>query len=152
MNRTFHHNVSLQSIATIVLLAVVALWCFLVRSGITPALGFVCLLLGAAGVDRLVNTTYTFTADGDLVIARGRLGKSITIAVNEIIVARAVRGTLFTARHIVIEYGCGKITYAQPQQKANSSKRYGADKDNMKTRIIKKWTSTITNRHERLYI
>ena len=141
MNRTFHHNVSLQGIATIVLLAVVALWCFLVRSGITPALGFVCLLLGAAGVDRLVNTTYTFTADGDLVIARGRLGKSITIAVNEIIVVRAVRGTLFTARHIVIEYGCGKIT-----------KRYGADRDNMKTRIIKKWTSTITNRHERLYI
>ena len=90
MNRTFHHNVSLQGIATIVLLAVVALWCFLVRSGITPALGFVCLLLGAAGVDRLVNTTYTFTADGDLVIIRGRLGKSITIAVNEIIVARAV--------------------------------------------------------------
>ena len=71
MNRTFHHNVSMQGIATIVLLAVVALWCFLVRSGITPALGFVCLLLGAAGVDRLVHTTYTFTADGNLVIVRG---------------------------------------------------------------------------------
>ena len=82
MNRTFHHNVSLQGIATIVLLAVAALWCFLVRSGITPVLGFVCLLIGAAGVDRLVHTTYTFTADGN----------------------------------IVIEYGCGKITYAQPQQ------------------------------------
>ena len=75
-----------------------------------------CLLLGAACVDRLVHTTYTFTADGNLVIVRGRLGKSTTIAVNEIIAARAVRGTLFTARHIVIEYGCGKITYAQPQQ------------------------------------
>ena len=116
MNRTFHHNFSLQGIATIVLLAVAALWCFLVRSGITPALGFVCLLIGAAGVDRLVHTTYTFTADGNLVIVRGRLGKSTTISVNEIIAARAVRGTLFTARHIVIEYGCGKITYAQPQQ------------------------------------
>lgn len=116
MNRTFHHNFSLHGIATIVLLAVAALWCFLVRSGITPALGFVCLLIGAAGVDRLVHTTYTFTADGNLVIVRGRLGKSTTIAVNEIIAARAVRGTLFTARHIVIEYGCGKITYAQPQQ------------------------------------
>ena len=55
MNRTFHHNFSLQGIATIVLLAVAALWCFLVRSGITPALGFVCLLIGAAGVDRLVH-------------------------------------------------------------------------------------------------
>ena len=136
MNRTFHHNVSLQGIVTIVLLAVVALWCFLVRSGVTPALGFVCLLLGAAGVDRLVNTTYTLTADGDLVIIRGRLGKSITIAVNEIIVVRAVRGTLFTARHIVIEYGCGKITYAQPQQTSEfieeirRRQRQYEDKDN----------------------
>ena len=109
MNRTFHHNVSLQGIATIVLLAV---------------------------VDRLVNTTYTFTADGDLVIARGRLGKSMTICVNEIIVARAVRGTLFTARHIVIEYGCGKITYAQPQQTSEfieeirRRQRQYEDKDN----------------------
>ena len=116
MNRTFHHNVSLHGIATIVLLAVAALWCFLVRSGITPALGSVCLLLCAAGVDSVVHTTYTFTADGNLVIVRGRLGKSTTISVNEIIAARAVRGTLFTARHIVIEYGCGKITNPQPQQ------------------------------------
>ena len=116
MNRTFHQNISLQGIATIVLLAVVALWCFLVRSGATPALGFVCLLLGAAGVDRLVNTTYTFTPEGNLIIVRGRLGKSLTIAVDEIVAARVVRGSLFTARHIVIEYGYRKITYAQPQQ------------------------------------
>ena len=116
MNRTFHQNVSFQGIVAIVLLAVIALWCFLVRSGATPALGFVCLLLGAAGVDRLVNTTYTFTPEGNLIIVRGRLGKNQTIAVNEIVMARPVHGTLFIARHIVIEYGYGKITYAQPQQ------------------------------------
>ena len=60
----------------------------------------------------------------------------MTICVNEIIAARAVRGTLFTARHIVIEYGCGKITYAQPQQTSEfieeirRRQRQYEDKDN----------------------
>lgn len=116
MNRTFHQHVSLQGVLTIVLLAAVALWCFLARAGASPLVGLVCLLLGAAAVDRLVNTTYLFTSDGRLLITRGRLGEKREIAVNEIIVVRPIKGTLFTARHVVIEYGCGKITYAQPSR------------------------------------
>ena len=114
MNRTFHQHVSIQGVLTIVLLAAIALWCFLARVGVSPLVGFVCLLLGAAAVDRLVNTTYVFTSNGKLLITRGRLGEKKEIAVDEIISARPIRGTLFTARHVVIEYGCGKITYAQP--------------------------------------
>lgn len=116
MNRTFHHNVSVQGVAAVVLLAIAGLWCFLVRTSVLPILGAVCLLLGAAAVDRLVNTTYTFTAKGELVIARGRLDKPLVIAVEDIVAVRSVRGSLFTARHVVIEYGSGKITYAQPSQ------------------------------------
>lgn len=116
MNRTFHQHVSLQGVLTIVLLAAVALWCFLARVGVSPLVGLVCLLLGAAAVDRLVNTTYLFTSDGKLLITRGRLGEKKEIAVNEIIVVRPIKGTLFTARHVVIEYGLGKITYAQPSR------------------------------------
>lgn len=116
MNRTFHHNVSVQGLAAVVLLAVAGLWCFLMRTNGLPIVGAVCLLLGAAAVDRLVNTTYTFTSEGELVIARGRLAKRLVIVVEEIVAVRPVRGSLFTARHVVIEYGCGKITYAQPSQ------------------------------------
>ena len=114
MNRTFHQHISLQGILAVVLLAAVALWCFLARVGVSPAVGMVCLLLGAAAVDRLVNSTYVFTPDGKLLITRGRLGAKVEIDVADIISARPIRGTLFTARHVVIEYGCGKITYAQP--------------------------------------
>lgn len=74
------------------------------------------MLVGAAGVDRSINTTYTFTADGQLVIARGRLGKRLVIPVGDIISARKIRGTLIVASHIVIEYGTGHITYAQPSE------------------------------------
>ncbi len=74
------------------------------------------MLVGAAGVDRSINTTYTFTADGQLVIARGRLGKHLVIPVGDIISVRKIRGTLIVASHIVIEYGAGHITYAQPSE------------------------------------
>lgn len=116
MNRTFHHHVSVQGVLAVALMAVVALWCFWERSGISPVLGFVCLMLGAAAVDRLVNSSYTFTNDNILVVEHGRLGKRLQIPVAEIVAARTVRGSLFVARHIVIEYGYGKIAYVQPQQ------------------------------------
>ena len=116
MNRTFHQHFSLHALAAIALLAAVALWCFLVRSGLSPVVGLVCMLVGAAAVDRLVNTTYTFTPDDTLVIARGRLGRRTTVPVGEIVAVRRIRATLFTAAHIVIEYGAGRITYAQPSQ------------------------------------
>ena len=114
MNRTFHQHVSVQGIVAVVLLAVAALWCFLARDGILPICGFACLMAGAAAVDRLVNTTYVFTPDDHLVITRGRLGKSLTIDVDTIVSVRSIRGTLFFSRHLVIEYGNGRITYAQP--------------------------------------
>ena len=115
MNRTFHQRFSPQAFAAIILLAACALWCFLVRTGVTPLIGLACMLVGA-GVDRSINTTYTFTPDGQLIIARGRLGKRLTIAVDEIISARKIKGTLIVASHIVIEYGAGHITYAQPSE------------------------------------
>lgn len=74
------------------------------------------MLVGAAGVDRSINTTYTFTNDGQLVIVRGRLGKRLIIPVNDIISARKIKGTLIVASHIVIEYGANHITYAQPSE------------------------------------
>ena len=99
MDRTFHQRFSPQAFAAILLLAVCALWCFLVRTGVTPLIGLACMLVGAAGVDRSINTTYTFTADGQLVIS-----------------ARKIKGTLIVASHIVIEYGASHITYAQPSE------------------------------------
>lgn len=114
MNRTYHQFVSVQGLLVVVLLALAALICFLLRTGLSPLVGCCCLLLGAAAVDRLVNTTYTFTPDNNLVIARGRLGKPIVVPVGDIIAVHAMRGSLLIARHIIIEYGAGHITFAQP--------------------------------------
>ena len=116
MDRTFHHRFSAQAFVAILLLAACALWCFLARTGLSPLVGLVCMLVGAAAVDRTIHTTYTFTAVGTLCISRGRLGGRLTLPVGDVISARKVRGTLFVAPHIVIEYGVGHITFAQPAQ------------------------------------
>lgn len=115
MNRTFHQKFNMQGLVMLLILAAVGLWCFLRHEGLMPLVGLGCLLLGAATVDRLVNSSYTFTADGMLIIERGRLGKRLTIPVEQILKATPCRGTLFVASHIVIEYGIGHVTYAQPQ-------------------------------------
>lgn len=142
MNRTFHQKLTPQALAAIVLLAACALWCLLVRTGATPFVGLLCLVVGAAAVDRTVNTTYVFAADGTLTITRGRLGRRTVIAVDEIISVRQMRGGIVTASHIIIEYGrAQRYTYAQPSDPqafiAEVKRRQGApamggDRENTK--------------------
>lgn len=114
MNRTFQHKISVQALATLVLLAACALLCFLNRTGLTPLFGFACLLLGAAAVDRMIHSEYVMTTDNRLVISRGRLSKSLVINIDEIVAVRPVRGAMLIAPHIIIEYGMGHITSVQP--------------------------------------
>lgn len=115
MNRTFHHKISVQSVACVVLFGVAALWCLLVRTGVMPVAGALCLFLGATAVDRMVGTTYTFTPGGVLHIVRGRTGGRQSIDVDTIVAVRRVRGSIVRPPHIVIEYGAsGRMTSVQP--------------------------------------
>ena len=114
MNRTFQHKISIQAIAAVVLLAACALMLFLNRTGITPLLGMVLLIIGAAAVDRTVHTEYIMTSDNQLVISRGRIAKPIVVNIEDIVAVRPVRGLLFVASHIVIEYGAVHFTSVQP--------------------------------------
>lgn len=114
MNRTFQHKISIQAIAAVVLLAACALMLFLNRTGITPLLGMVLLVIGAAAVDRTVHTEYIMTSDNKLVISRGRIAKPIVVNIEDIVAVRPVRGLLFVASHIVIEYGAEHFTSVQP--------------------------------------
>ena len=114
MNRTFHHKLNVQAVVTVVLLAAFALWCFLMRTGMSPLFGLLCLLLGAAAVDRMVHTEYVITTDDRLIIKRGRLSKPLVIAIDEIVEIHEVRGMFFVAGHIVIVYGMGHMGSEQP--------------------------------------
>ena len=114
MNRTFQHKISVQSLATLALLAACALLFFLNRTGLMPLFGMMLLLLGAAAVDRMIHSEYVITPDDRLVISRGRLSKPLVINIDEIVAVRPVRGALLIAPHVIIEYGAGHITSVQP--------------------------------------
>lgn len=114
MNRTFHHKLNVQAVVTVVLLAAFALWCFLMRTGLSPLFGLLCLLLGAAAVDRMVHTEYVITTDDRLIIKRGRLSKPLVIDIDEIVEIHEVRGMFLVAGHIVIEYGIRHMASVQP--------------------------------------
>ena len=114
MNRTFQHKISIQAIAAVIMLAACALMLFLNRNGITPLLGLGLMLIGAAAVDRTVHTEYVRTPDNKLVISRGRIAKPLVLNIDDIGAVRPVRGLLFVASHIVIEYGAGHFTSVQP--------------------------------------
>lgn len=115
MNRTFHHKISPQSVVGVALYAAAAMWFVYDPTFALPVAGFLCLFLGAASVDRMVRTTYTFTDDGRLRIVRGRTGGRLEIGVDEIVAVRRVRGNVASPPHIVIEYGTsGSMTSVQP--------------------------------------
>lgn len=118
MNRTFQHRLSLQSLAAVLMLAVCALWCFLVRTSLSPLLGLACMLLAAAALDRMLHTEYVLTPDNRLIISRGRLGGCRAISIGDIVGMRPVRGTPFVAAHVVIEYGVGRVVSVQPSDAA----------------------------------
>lgn len=97
-----------------VLPAAMSFWCFWVRTGVMPVAGFALLVLATTAIERLIHTTYTFTADGMLTIRNGHLAKPRSISVADITGTRKAGGMLLVASHILIEYGAGHITSVQP--------------------------------------
>ena len=114
MNRTFHRRVTPQGCVMAALPAVMSFWCFWMRTGLMPVAGLALLVLATIATERLIHTTYTFTADGTLVISNGHLSKAERISTASITGTRNAGGTLLVARHLIIEYGAGHITSVQP--------------------------------------
>lgn len=65
-------------------------------------------------IERIIHTVYVLTADGRLVISRGRFSREMSVPVNEIIRMSVIRPKLLGVRYILIEYGAGHETTVQP--------------------------------------
>ena len=114
MNRTFHRRITIQGCIMAALPAIMSFWCFWVRTGLTPVVGFAMLLLATAAIERLIHTTYTFTPDGMLIINNGHLSRHVSINIASITSTRHVNGMFIVASHIIIEYGARHIASLQP--------------------------------------
>ncbi len=65
-------------------------------------------------IERIIHTVYVLTADGRLIISRGRFSRRLSVPVNEIIRMSVVKAGVLGVRYILIEYGAGHETAVQP--------------------------------------
>lgn len=117
MNRTFHHKVSWLNISGIVAVAGAALCFFCHRSAANAAAGLVLLLACVLMIERILHTVYVFTADGLLVINRGRFSRQTVIHVSDILSAEKLRAGVLPVRYVLVRYGAGHEVAVQPVNK-----------------------------------
>lgn len=112
--RTFQHRVSAMDLGCIVLISAVALWLFLQRAAHLAGVAFLVTCLDVAVIERVIHTTYTLTADGLLVVYRGRFSKKTILPLAEIIRMEQVRTWWRPAHYILIEYSLRREVSVKP--------------------------------------
>ena len=117
MKRTFAHRVTAAPVALTVVLAGVALYCFVQRETAATLCGVLAMMVAVAVVERTVHTEYVLTSGGELQVSRGRFARRLVVRVAEI-TRMDIRPTLLhLADHVLIEYGAEHTVAVQPADK-----------------------------------
>jgi hypothetical protein len=111
-NRTFHKPVSAAYIMLVCSLSMLSMHFFWRHTGVNPLLGLALAVLAVIVIERMIHTTYTFTAEGCLVVERGRFSRRLHIRVDEIVSVKRMKRPF--VRYILIEYGAGRQVAVQP--------------------------------------
>lgn len=114
MNRTFHYRVSLLNYVAIVVVAAAALCMFWHRSAAGAVAGLALMMAVVLMVERIVHTAYVFTADGMLIISKGRFSRRVAIRITDIVLVERVRAGVLGVRYVLIRYGAGREVSVQP--------------------------------------
>ena len=114
MNRTFHYRVSLLNYVAIVVVAAAALCMFWHRSAAGAVAGLALMMAVVLMVERIVHTAYVFTADGMLVISKGRFSRRVAIRITDIVSVERVRAGVLGVRYVLLRYGAGREVSVQP--------------------------------------
>lgn len=114
MNRSFHYRASWLNYTCIIVVAVAAMYSLWRRSVVNAIVGFMLMGVVVLMIERIIHTVYVLTADGRLIISRGRFSRELSVPVNEIIRMSVIRPRLLGVRYILIEYGAGHETTVQP--------------------------------------
>lgn len=115
MNRIFHARIAWYQYFLLIILAVnafAALW------GKHIILAVLMMLLLIVVIEQVIHTTYTITAEGELVLYYGRFIRKKTIPLKDITAIRKVHSMKFggfsVTNYVLIEYGKGKFASALP--------------------------------------
>lgn len=110
MDRTFHHRITVGAVCGIVLLLILAVYAFWVKSVI---LGLFVVLALVLVSERSLHTRYIFH-DRELIIYYGRLSKSKHILLADIHSCKPMTTVFGLVRYLLIGYGNDKLVSVQP--------------------------------------
>lgn len=113
--RTYRFRVTAANVALIITVAAVAFYFYWSRTTMHTLLGVLHTVITLRLIEKVINTTYLLTPEGELVINRGRFSRRKVIPLNEILSARTVALKPFMTRVVLIEYGAHHVTSVQPQ-------------------------------------
>ena len=116
MNRIFHARIAVGQYLFLVLTTIIVIYAMWMQHAVMAIL-FMLLLIIA--IERLINTTYTLTTDGRLLLFYGRFSRSEEILLKDIIsVERASSmkiGRFAVMRYVLVKYGTkGKCALLLP--------------------------------------
>lgn len=105
MERTFHEKGSWAGFALVVILAGFVIHLFWYRSSINALMALILSGFLLIVIDKMINSTYTFTDDFKLIIRNGKFSKEMVIMINEITDAKIVEVKVFKRKYVLINYG-----------------------------------------------
>ena len=110
MDRTFQHRFTLGAKSGIIILSLLAFYLFWTK-GILAALIVVAALV--AVIERVLHSCYILRGH-DLSIHRGRFLRDIRVPLSDIRAIRPMTTTWGLVHYLLIAYGTGKLTSAEP--------------------------------------
>lgn len=115
MNRVFHARILPAYVLALLLFTYLLIHAFWVRSAL---LSLLCMVVLVLVVERIIHTQYTVTADGRLVVDRGRFRRRLEIAVADIMLVEQVKspllGRLLVSHCVLVHCKGGKAVTLLP--------------------------------------
>jgi len=115
MNRIFHVRIAWYQYLYLILLGALSFFLLWDKSIILAA---ICMIMLVLLIERFIHTTYTITADGQLILSSGRFSKAKTIWLKDIISVErrnSVKiGSFSVLRYVMIGYGAGRYLSVLP--------------------------------------
>lgn len=115
MNRIFHVRITWYQYLYLILLGGLSFFLLWDKNIILAA---ICMVLLVLLIERFINTTYTITADGKLILAMGRFSKPKTVWLKDITSVERRNSVKFgnfsVLQYIMIGYGAGRYLSVLP--------------------------------------
>ncbi|MDR0893319.1 MAG: PH domain-containing protein [Mediterranea sp.] len=119
MNRIFHARIVWYQYFLLTVLTINAVGAFWVKAAM---IGLIFALLLLVIIERIIHTTYTVTANDDLVVYVGRFARKRIIPIVDITAIERYRSMKFgrfsVANYLLISYGNNKFVALMPTKEA----------------------------------